>query len=327
MDQAAKENSSQSGTSPGHRVHFGRFLLVLLPLTVCFYLLPFALVRQTRFDRWLFSPLQRSEDYSFHARGVDADVVIVGESSALYGVDPHSINARLGVKTINLVNNVSTFPVAADLELQRYFRDNRRPRLLIVYADPWNTDFDKLPYANFYDGIVVLSRYGGRGRLMAFARAHTQAFLLFPFQFYSANDPLSMWKKSRGSDATSAILLAGGHTIYQTRRLVEPGCRLPPVFNAHGLHPRSVAALMDQFRGSADQVIYYASPVPACSNIAEKTAIPYGEVGAKPPAVMPAQAFEDDSAFAHLDDAWVPQSTDLLIDTIRPILANSAPHR
>ena len=85
------------------------------------------------YERWSGSTWAPTLDYAFQTAGQNADVVIYGDSTALYGVDPLQMEKDLGLKVINLPNTMGSLPVVDDLSLKQYLAQNRPPKMIVFY--------------------------------------------------------------------------------------------------------------------------------------------------------------------------------------------------
>jgi hypothetical protein len=121
-----------------------RYVFWLLAFTATIWLLPFIFVRLPGFLRWSGSNYGSMLEYSFASSNANADVVIFGDSSALFGIDPLQMSAKLGLKTINLPNTMSSLPVTDDMALRQYLAHSAPPRLIVFYFAPWNLNFSNI---------------------------------------------------------------------------------------------------------------------------------------------------------------------------------------
>ncbi len=76
--------------------------------------------------------------YGSRLRGVNCDVVVDGDSSALTGVVPAVIEQRTGLKTCNIADVAGVKYVTGLAVLDDYLSKNRRPRFLIFVLVPEN---------------------------------------------------------------------------------------------------------------------------------------------------------------------------------------------
>ncbi len=75
--------------------------------------------------------------YGGSLRGVNCEILIYGDSSALTGLDPRVVQRRTGLKTCNISEGTTIQEVVGtDLPLQRYLAHNAPPRVLLTSWTP-----------------------------------------------------------------------------------------------------------------------------------------------------------------------------------------------
>src|ERR1700753_1737258 len=121
---------------------FRHYLVWLAALPLLVYLIGFVLVRIPSYERWGGSSWGPILDYAFQAKGENADVVIFGDSSALFAVNPMQMSKQLGLKVINLPNTIGGLPVVGDMALGRYLAGSRPPKLIVFYFTAWDLDYE-----------------------------------------------------------------------------------------------------------------------------------------------------------------------------------------
>ena len=110
-----------------------RYLAILFIIPLAAFIFPYVAERSQFLQDATLSRLGQVLDYSYRATNQNADVVVFGDSAALYNIDPARLSASLGLKVINLPNTRDSLVVAGDETLRRYLRNNRPPRLIVLY--------------------------------------------------------------------------------------------------------------------------------------------------------------------------------------------------
>jgi hypothetical protein len=300
------------------------FLMTLLVISAVMWALPWGLMRLPRFLVWSGTYFGSMLEYSFVASstGTNADVVIFGDSSALFGIDPLLMSAETGLKVVNLPNAISSLPVTDDMALQRYLEHNAPPRLLVFYFAPWNLDYRNVSSTQaLYEGEQMLARHGSLGQLLAFARSHPSEAGLFPFRFYSINSLTVFLSHLRRWHEDPPIVRSMGHAdlVLATSKLLKPSCRFPEKL----LHQSQVDSALDlakKYGDRATAVMFYIAPVPHCENAELLKAGPYSELSAAPPQEMEPNLYDDDGYFIHLDHRGVPPATNQLVTAVQAAL-------
>ena len=307
-------------------------MLLLVGFTLFLWLLPWGLMRMPRFLLWSGTYYGPMLEFSFVAPATtNADVVIFGDSSALFGIDPLQIKARTGLKVINLPNTISSLPVINDMALQRYVALNSPPKLIVFYFAPWNLNYrDAAQAETLYEGEEMLARHGSFRQLLAFARSHAAEAALFPFRFYSANSLTILISQLRVWRQDPLIVRHMGHAdlVVGSSKLMKPSCRFPdkllPKFQID-----SALELARKYSTRETEVMFYMAPIPRCENVARLVDASYGELTAVPPKVMDPIYYDDDGYFIHLDHRGVSQATEgllkALVSDLRPRMPQPGP--
>jgi hypothetical protein len=305
-----------------------RYLVLLLCGPLLMYPLPFALLRLPGFDRWSTSYFGRSFEFGFETRGQDADVVIFGDSSALYDIDPVRMSGSLGVKVLNLPSTMATLVTVQDMALRSYLAHNAAPKLIVFYLDAWNMDFltqrERLlaePGVRTYDGEEMLVRHGSAAELLEYARLNPYGLAVFPVEFYKVNSLPKGLERIFGPYGPSETEWRGGHHVWDLGLFgpLRQPCRLPgTVLTEAG--STTAKLLTARYQTSHTRVLFFLAPIPHCRGANLLAARSYSGERAAPPKVMAAENFIDDGYLSHLTTAAVPEATDDLTRTLAPLL-------
>lgn len=298
--------------------------MALFAFTAAIWLLPLLLMRMPGFIRWSGSFWGSMLEYAYTAERINADIVIFGDSSAIFAIDPLQIDSSLGLKAINLPNTISSLPIVEDLGLQHYLSYNSRPRLIVFYFAAWNLNYQDVARPDkLYEGEEMLVRHGTVRQIAAFAGTHPEEAALFPLRFYSANTESFSLSSLMHWDRVPGIAPARGHAtraVPDLKHLHAP-CELPAEL-LRDTQADSAKALGDKYRAQGIPVMFYMAPVPACDNDGILAALPYAKVGAAPPKQIDPADYENDGYYAHLDGHAVPEATANLVAAIRSVLGS-----
>ena len=90
--------------------------------------------------------------YGVRAKHQDCDVVIVGDSTTLTGLDAKVIEQVTGLKTCNIADGV-TLPatVGSHFTLDTYLENNKRPRFIIGMYSPWRFQPQFKPFEDMHE--------------------------------------------------------------------------------------------------------------------------------------------------------------------------------
>ena len=302
---------------------YGRYLAALLLLAAVLYPLPFFLIRAPHFGQWSTSPYGRDLEYGITAQHIDADVLIYGDSTALYGLDPRRMSQELGVKVFNIPNVLPSLRVTGDLGLSRYLAANKPPRLIVLYLSPWDLDYTSMQSADIlYDGDEMLLRHGTAAQIGAFYRTHPAEYLQFPFMFYRVNSLTALRHPDPSPPETA---LTGGHKQIPPHLPLPANCELPATRATTHLATETARALYTRFNTAATPVLVYIAPIPTCRNTATILANDFTHLPAAAPRLLPPADFVNDGYYAHPLNEYVPTVTDQLTEAVRRLLPTRGP--
>jgi hypothetical protein len=303
----------------------GAYLLKVLGVLAVLYVIPFCLARSSFYDRWNPSFFARPLNYAFTTAGENADVVIFGDSTALFGVNPSLISSALGVKALNLVNTQPSLVVNDDMSLQRYLAGNRPPKLIVFYFAPWDFDYGHLNFESrpVYEGEELLVRQGTPRQLLAFLIHHPSHAISFPTRFYA-----TAWELARHpaphSTQDAQLRETKGYIDNIDPTTMKPSCNYPQLL-IDNVRFGWVRSLGERYKSSQTQVLFYVAPVSACINSSSVINMPYDQLPAAPPRPAPPEFFAEDVRYIHPHPFAVPVLSGYLTDAIRPLLAGAKP--
>jgi hypothetical protein len=312
--------------SPRVRGRFAPYLFWIIIPAIVFYLLPWALIRVPSFEEWGGTVYGPSLDYGFNTAGQNADVVIFGDSSALYGVAPRVISEQTGLKVLNLPNTGGSLRVTDDMVLRRYLQHNKPPRLIVFYFAPWDLDYRTSKTTAIFEGEQMLLRHGSLADVLAFARQYPTTALEFPFQLYSVSPKVTLLALIRHQDRVSTIRETMGHldNLSTHGYLGGSACHIPADLIAR-TEDATVRALDSTYRSPATRVLNFVAPVPTCDNASEVSGRSYAEVPAAAPKKMQSTLYLSDGFYIHLAPSAVPAASHTLADAIRSDFRQAKP--
>ncbi len=316
-DEARAEPATASvGRSPGGP-RLARYLALVLVIPALFYPFPFLIATSASYEHWATAQWTPMLEYTYDVRGQNADVVIFGDSSAFIGIDPHRLNAELGVQSVVLPDTVGSLPVTDDGPLKAYLAHNAAPKLLVLYFTAWDLDFTRIATFRRFEGEEMLLRHGSRGEIARFALRHPTEMLVFPFRLYSTFGPKMIRAALHHVNREQGTAEALGHADYNLGfPPLGPSCTLPAEYRTEA-GAASVEALVQRYTTPTTRVLVYLAPLPDCKGSAEVTGRSYAALGAAPPRTLPARFFADDPYYAHILPPHVPDATEVLADALK----------
>jgi hypothetical protein len=296
---------------------FRRYLVWLIIPPLLGYMLGFALVRMPGYERWGGSSWGPTLDYAFQTAGQNADVVIFGDSSALFAIDPVKMGAKLGLKVINLPNTIGGLPVLGDMALKRYLTQNRPPKMILFYFCVWDLDYAQASSTRLFEGEEMLARHGSWIQIVRFAVAHPSELFYFPFRVYSSLGPSSLKHLLDSKGKIPEVAASLGHvrnSLYFPP--LSNDCTIP-ASNIAQQRDASVRSLMVKYSSPQTSTMLYLAPVPGCQNAGALRNAVTENLHTPLPAVFPPRDFTSDGYYAHLLPTAVPQGTDLAVAAVR----------
>ncbi len=293
-----------------------RFFLWLFSFPAIFYLSAIPLVRMPSYERWGLSHWGPMLDFPWHSQGLNADVVVFGDSSAFLGVDPRLVDSQLHIRSVVLPNTVGSLPVNGDQALEYYLAHNTKPCLIVLYFTAWDLDYAASKDTRFYEGEEMLLRHDTIAQIAHFAIAHPLELPAFPLRNYSTVGPPILKTLLRGDDREARTAAALGHVDYtEDYPPISPDCQLPARFlNAD--KTASVQALAQKYRAHGYEVAVYLAPIPACTNAAHFASQTFNGLAVAPPATLPPPSFKQDGFYAHMTPESVAASSRLFANAI-----------
>jgi len=322
---SAEHAATEQVRSPAHPGNSTliRYFVMFFAVSILIYPQPFWLVRLSSYPRWSRNASLRFLEFGFTAAGQNADVVIFGDSSATAGIDPSRISAALGERVLLLPSNLTELVAVDDFPLRRYIAADTPPRVIVFYFSPWDFnydhDFDKHP---MYDGVETVVRHGDAREIAAFVVAHPLYVIQFPLMFYQSTMNEGLTPPTKLRRQAQQLVATNGHTEFSGRLINGSSCTIPANF-LDQIRFDSVRRISEKYRSSRTKILYFAAPIPGCTNAQKIVDRSSAVIPALPPEIMTPSVFVDDSYYAHLGAAGVPQATKNLTDAVRPILTGS----
>ncbi len=146
---------------------FASFLITLVGLVF----VGFLIARSSYYIKHIVYFYQVPMEVKFKARNIDADVLLVGDSALLNGVDPAVITSDTHLTSYNLGIPVSAFIYDPYSLPDTYLRQNSKPKLIVLYVSPIASPSHPDPYFSCYDAGIMFLRYCRLSRTLRFFAA------------------------------------------------------------------------------------------------------------------------------------------------------------
>jgi hypothetical protein len=308
--EVAPHVTSTSAESVGRH-----YLLCLLLVPLLGYLFPFIAESMSPLNNRSISQWGQILDYGYNLNNENADIVIFGDSSALYGIDTPLLSQRLGMKVMNIPGSSGSLQVTGDSMLRRYLAGNRPPRLIVFYFTPGNLDYMSMQSSFSYEGDEQILRHESLAGWIQLARRRPEDVFLFPFRFYMTPSKLTRFFDP---GRLGKIEVKQGHTPITGAVVQTKNCSLPEKSFLQA-DTKSVQELVKNFSSAQTRTLVYLAPLPRCQHSSEIAAVHYPGIDAQPPAVLPSEGFERDEFYVHPLGSTTASVTDLLANRIQSL--------
>jgi hypothetical protein len=304
MAPGEQTNQTDSPSTRGLRW----FSIVVIGPLLLLLILAFPLARSEKFPsqtQWVFLT---SLDYAFSLDGVNADVVVFGDSTGLTGVQPLVIEAMTGLRTYN-ISQSGTFVVVDTLRLDSYLSHNRWPRYILIHVRPVDLRRHDWGAAGTMEGMLTLVRHK--------ADPHTLwLFLTNPVQtaMFATRVP-SIWRPfgsaAKSEHARREVVESHGYLKMPPDAL--EGCENP--FPKIVPDTKWISEMRRRYSREGTTVIIYASPFPECETTFDWYASAARTFADNSLARLPVAMFSTDSV--HFTPTGARQNSVLVADIIR----------
>ena len=293
--------------------------LMILPCVAVLFLVPLVVdtywFANNAYFNWV--PVR---DYPYEVTGANADVVIFGDSSALAGVDPLLMQQQLGVSVVNLSPIVRSLFMMRDKPLAAYLKHNKPPKLIVIYLAVWQTEMPREEAST--DGLIVMMRHDNAADALGWALRHPVGML--NADIYLGNLILGNLRQP--------VTMAGHNAAWNKHGFLPYPGVLPHLTASCVIGPQHHLArdfgawpqlMVKRYQSAQTDVVLYLAPAPDCKGLGEYYRVA-DNIQPRPInqwQVLDPNLFLDDIADAHPEERFVPVTTQLLIDSLRPLIS------
>jgi hypothetical protein len=288
-----------------------RYLLVVALISVVLPCLVIALTTSSFYYRHSSVFWDPVDEHQFGVHDQKADILLIGDSSLLFGVSPELIRRETGWDVYNLGVSMPVLMLGHEMLLRRYLSHNKTPRLMILYLSaPMRT---RPPYAvvpTWYEGETMLLRYGGAHRVVDFFVNHGSE--ISRFISLAGHRTLALdWSGQHYNALATALDSDHGHVEVPFQGTMGDGdCPVSPV----PVMPDE--EFIQQFRREAARLgipaAVYLAPLPDCDPMFAHTSSSYSRVVDNAPYTLAHRLFADDHQRVHLVPAGARQNSHIV---------------
>jgi hypothetical protein len=332
-------NESDKATKPseGRRTWSAtvNFFLKADPASYCWCLLalvgialitPLILVKTGLYNRMArIMMLEPNMDYPFELVSQSFDVVIFGDSTGRFDIDPRIVSRTLGLSSANLSENLPFLQLVGEFSLDGYLSRNRKPKLLVLAISPPNVSLSSDVGRSVigFEAWYALVRHGTP--MLALKVLSQNPTSLFNFWSIAMYQTLSL-KSSRTKYSVlhEQMLNGKGYTPYPVP-VGLTNCPAAPIGQKELAQRHTyINHFTRKYEMQGLKVAVFLTPVPDCHPNLDIFKSSLRGVASNEPYAMPRDVFANDVQASHALPQAVPQISKDLVAAIKPMLVNPA---
>jgi hypothetical protein len=310
-----------------------RVIKYFIPFGCALFLLLIGGSVVSRFDFYLTNPPGNVitlglTALKFQTEKIDADILFVGDSTALFGIIPSVVERETGLKAYNLGLTINAFIYGEPFLLRRYLQMNKPPKYIVLQINPWTTPSQTVSEDDrVYEQGFVTMRYGSLQDIAAFLRQRPRELFCFPIHTLNT---------------VGQFITGGAHDLPQYREMrsqlaINAGFLHMNLFGSHvdtvpydctadtpaGAPDKTyISSFYRRYSSPQTKVLVLISPLPDCQKRLPYFQKAYAGVVDRPPVALPVNCFAPRPTSLHLRTSGAVQNS-LLISQFINGLAGS----
>jgi len=281
---------------------------------------PPILVRTNLYNRRASSYNEANEDYPFEVASQSFDVVVFGESTGRFDIDPRIVSGDLRLSSINLSENMPFLRLVGELGLDRYLSRNHKPKLLVLAISPSNASLpkDRIRLTGF-EGWYALIRHGT-------PKDAFRAFLRSPLSFFTFWSTVMLKTHSLGEPAVrysvlhKEVLDGRGYTPFQVSLPLASCPAAPPDQKELVKQHSYIDYFVRKYELRGLKVAVFLTPVPDCNPNLAMFKNSLRGIASNEPYGIARGLFANDQWASHALPQAVPRITSDFVAAIKPLL-------
>jgi len=298
-----------------------RFILIVLGICLAGYSSLLLFARTPTYCEVTKGKADLTPCYKFFVKDQQAEILLVGDSSLLYGVEPDVVEqvSHRSVYNYGIVGPVFAFN--PDKVVDHYLARNGRPKAIVVYISPW----DQVEPGAIHDevwfpvGLAAL-QHGTLGDALAVLRARPSAVVELP--------PIILrsigFSRTPNRALRDAMEAASGHfdypaTLTDANRAIahcpygDADARVPETVRTR----TALSALKARMAARGIPLYVYVAPFARCGTNVAKLEQAYRGLSDNVPTPLPDALFSNDARpFVHVNEDGAKAVSRLLGDFI-----------
>jgi hypothetical protein len=266
-DGRAKERSGSSaensdGTTTGkitpRRIKAYLALMLSIPLIFLWSAIPIA--RSSTFPIVAEDPFLLNPDYAFSLKHVDCDVVIVGDSTAVTGLDPTVVEGATGLKTCNIAQSRSAVELLGTLALDTYLKNNHPPRFIVMQFAPETLARERSDFF-WSEGLTLVLRK--KSILQAFPLLALHPVQAYQFAVWAVKQKVRSMRRPPTDFSSTEVMFRERRGLLVLPKTAETHCVNSIAYG----QPSTpwIQALREKYSRNGTRVLINVSPLPDCA--------------------------------------------------------------
>jgi hypothetical protein len=302
---------------------WARFLLTVALVCTCAYATIYVLAISPIFCAYSRSFADVAPCYKYDTLGKNVDLLLVGDSSLLYGIKPSIVERDSRVTSYNYGMQGPAFPFDPESVIDRFLKTNGKPRAVVVYFSPWTRLApNKLSDPQWFPLALLTLRHrlwGEFGRLLLarpLAAAEIPQIIVKSIGLSRA--PAMKWRAQMERDdgfLDYGSTLSEGHKSLTNCLEGNNGIAVP--YAADNL--AAIIALRVHYRKLGLPLYVYVAPIALCDEQIDLVRKAYEGAADNQPTSLPNTYFADDNSVArhsHMNSAGAAAASTLFANFI-----------
>jgi hypothetical protein len=308
------------------RTNPNSYLLWFLALIGLAMITPPILVKTHLFNRMSKGTvIEANMDYPFELTAESFDIVVFGESTGRYDIDPRIVSSKLRLKTINLSEDLPFLQLVGEFGLDHYLSTNQKPKLLVLAISPSNVSLPPLrPEISGFEGWYSLIRHGNTEN--AFTLLLRDPISLFNFWSVAIYQTLPLARPGGAYSVLHDQVVDGKGYVPYPLLVPLASCPAAPLEQKELVKQHSyVDYFVRKYELRGLKVAVFLTPVPDCNPNLRVFKNSLLGVASNEPYGISRDLFAADEYAAHALPRAVPRISEDLVAAIKPLLLAGEP--
>jgi hypothetical protein len=264
------------------------YVLTIVLVPSLFLAAAIPVVRSPLFPMQASDPFLLNIDYSFSLVHKDCEIVIFGDSTALTGIDPTTVETSTGLKTCNISQSQSILAIVGPYALDSYLKHNAAPKYLVMQFAPESLARGRNDFF-WPEGLTFLIRKQSLARAIPVLVLHPIQY--YNFALWAIKAKVSALYKSPPDFSATQAIFRERHGLLILPKSPQTQCVKESAYIAPTL--AWVRKLREQYSVNRTRVIINVSPLPTCAPDAQRIANDTRDVTDNTPQFYPIGLFCD----------------------------------